>query len=57
MTIKVGSKVEMTSYPDINGTVTWVEPEVLTDGDRIVHLNCNGHTYRLGVSSLTVLKE
>ena len=57
MTIKVGSKVEMTSYPKIHGTVTWIEPEELIDGDRIVHLKCNGDTYRLGVSSLTVLKE
>ena len=55
MTIKVGSKVEMTSYPEIHGTVTWVDPEVHTDGGRIVHLKCNGNTYRLYGSSLTVL--
>ena len=56
MAIRVGSKVEMTSYPDIHGTVTWVEPEIVLKC-RTTHVKCNGETYRLDEDSLTVLKE
>lgn len=55
MAIKVGNKVEMTSYPQIHGTVTWIEPPEIVVGCRVAHIACNGHTYRLDETSLTVL--
>ena len=54
MKLKVGDYVQLKSFHEVKGTITWIDPEVDTEG-RVVHIKQDQETYRLNESSLELV--
>jgi len=56
MRLKVGDCVQLKSFHELKGIITWMDPETNDEG-KVIHIECENETYRLNESSLELVNQ
>jgi len=56
MQLKIGDRVQLKSFHELKGIITWIDPKIDDEG-RVMHIECKNETYRLNESSLELVNQ